>query len=73
MNIMNTRPAITIFDEDTAITILKPYSGEYIDQLFILHEDAYGEAIGMMTPIKDLRSKLNITDEEFDEILFKLR
>lgn len=70
---MKVRPAITIFDEDTALTLVKPYSDEYRNQLFVIHEDAYGEAVGIMTPIEDLRSKLNITNEEFNEMLLKLK
>jgi hypothetical protein len=69
---MNTRKAITIFDEDTALTLLRPYSDEYRNQLFVIHEDAYGEAVGMLTPIDELKTRLNITDEEFDEILNQL-
>jgi len=67
------RPAVTIYDEDWAITLLKPISGEYSNYLFVVHEDAYGEAVGILTPIKELRTKLNMTDEEFDEILSQLK
>jgi hypothetical protein len=66
------RKAITISEEDWAITLLKPFSAEYSNQLFVIHEDAYGEAIGILTPISELRTKLNITEEEFDEILKQL-
>jgi len=67
-----TRPAIVIYDEDIALTLLKPFSEEYKNQLIVINEDAYGEVSTVMTPIKDLRNRLNITEEEFDEILFKL-
>lgn len=70
---MTTRPAVTIFDEDTALTILKPFSGEYKNQLIVIHEDAYGEMVAVMEKTSDLKSKLNINDEEFNEILDKLK
>ena len=70
---MNTRPAVTIFDEDTALTILKPFSGEHKNKLIVIHEDAYGEMVSVMETFGDLRIKLNITDEEFDEILLQLK
>jgi hypothetical protein len=70
---MTTRPAVTIFDEDTAITILKPYSGEYKNQLIMIYEDAYGEMVSIMEKTSDLKAKLNITDIEFNEILEKLK
>jgi CBS-domain-containing membrane protein len=69
---MNTRKAITIFDEDSALTLLRPYSDEHSDKLIVIHEDAYGEAVGIVTPISELRTRLNICDEEFDEILNQL-
>jgi hypothetical protein len=66
------RKAITIFDEDTAMTLVKPFSAEYHNQLIVIHEDAYGEAIGVLTPIDEIRSKFDGTDEEFQEILNQL-
>jgi hypothetical protein len=69
---MTTRKAITIFDEDTAITLVKPFSGNYDGQLFVIHEDAYGEAVGIMTPIEQIRKNFGGTTEEFDEILRQL-
>ena len=70
---MNIRPAITIFDEDSALTLLKPYSDEYRDQLFVIHEDAYGEMTGILEYKSELKRKLNITNEEFEELLLKLK
>jgi len=67
------RKAITVFDEDQALTLLKPYSDEHSNQLIVIYEDAYGEAVTILTPIKELRTKLNVGDEEFDEILTQLR
>lgn len=67
-----TRNAITIFDEDTAMTLLKPYSDEYVNQLVVLYEDAYGELTGILMSIEDIKLRLNITNEEFIEILKQL-
>jgi len=66
------RKAITIFDEDTAMTLVKPFSAEYRNQLFVIHEDAYGEAIGILTPVEELRRNFGGSDEEFQEILNQL-
>ena len=66
------RKAITVSEEDWAITLLKPFSGEYRDQLFVINEDAYGEARMTIERIDDLRIKLNLSNEEFDEILSQL-
>lgn len=70
-----TRAAITIVDkvyEDSAITLLKPYSGEYRDQLFVIYEDAYGELTGKLELKTDIQKKLNFSDEEFNIILDQL-
>jgi len=64
-----TRKAITIINVDSAITLLKPFSSEYHDHLFVIHEDAYGELFGILTSIKDIRDKLSITDEEMENIV----
>ena len=66
------RKAITIFDEDTAMTLVRPFSDEYRGQLFVIHEDAYGEAVGIMTPIEQIRKNFSGTTEEFEEILKQL-
>jgi hypothetical protein len=68
-----TRHAITIFDEDCAHTILKPFSDEYKDMYYVLFEDAYGEAIGEMIPESNLKFKLNLTDDEFNECINALK
>lgn len=69
---MNKRKAISLFDEDTATTFLRPYSGEYHNCLIVITEDAHGEFNGIITPIKDIKNKLNITDEELAEMIVKL-
>jgi CBS-domain-containing membrane protein len=69
---MYTRPAITIFDEDTALTLLRPFSDEYTNQIIVIHEDAYGEMVGILTPIEDLRFRLTMDNKEFDKMISKL-
>lgn len=65
----NIRKATTIYDEDSAMTLLKPFSGEYDNQLFVIYEDAYGEAVFAIRKISELRREVNMTAEEFDEII----
>lgn len=63
------RKAVVVSEEDSAITLLKPYSGTYQNNLFVIHEDAYGEACMTIERIDDIRIKLSLSDEEFNEIL----
>lgn len=72
MKTKTIRKAITIFDDDTAMTVVKPFSGEYGNELFVIHEDAYGEIIGFLKPIDEIKKKFNGTDEEFKEIINQL-
>ena len=67
-----TRKAIIVSEEDWAITLLKPFSGEYRNLLFVINEDAYGEARMTIESIDDLRIKLNLCDDEFNDILSQL-
>ena len=66
------RKAIVISEDDSAITLLKPFSGNYENHLFVVHEDAHGEARMTIERIDDLKKKLNYCDEEFNELLNKL-
>ena len=63
------RKAVVVSEDDSAVTLLKPFSGNYDNHLFVVHEDAYGEARMTIERIDDLRIKLNVSDEEFNEIL----
>jgi hypothetical protein len=63
------RKAVVISEDDSAMTLLKPYSGEYKNHLFVVHEDAFGEACMTIERIDDIRQKLSLCDEEFNEIL----
>lgn len=67
-----TRKAIIVSEEDWVITLLKPFSGEYRDQLFVIHEDAYGEARMTIERIDDLKIKYNVSEKEFNKILSQL-
>lgn len=73
---MHERKAIVIVgygDEDfSATTILKPMSEEYLNFLIVVSEDAYGEFSGKLVPKPDLKKRLNLTDEEFEEMQKKL-
>jgi len=52
---MTSRKAIVISEDDSAMTLLKPFSGEYRNHLFVVHEDAHGEARMTIERIDDLR------------------
>jgi DNA-binding transcriptional regulator YiaG len=69
---MTSRKAIVISEDDSAMTLLKPFSGEYRNHLFVVHEDAHGEARMTIERIDDLRRKTGVSDEEFNEMLEKL-
>jgi hypothetical protein len=66
------RKAITIYDEDSTSTFMKPFSEEYSNQLLIIHEDAYGKAVLVMESIEDIKKKFSGDSEEFDEMLRQL-
>lgn len=67
------RKAVVISEDESAMTLLKPYSGQYENQLFVIHEDAFGEAYMTIERIDDLRKTFIGCDEEFNEILDKLK
>lgn len=69
---ISTRKSVVLHEEDSAITLLKPYSGEHYGKLFMINEDAYGEFYGVLTPIDEIRKRLNLSDEEFQFYIDKL-
>lgn len=70
---MQNRKAVVIHEEDfSAITILKPYSSEYLDFLYVIYEDAHGEMNGELITKTKLKKRLNLCDEEFEEMLKQL-
>jgi hypothetical protein len=64
-----TRKATIIIDEDSSLTLIKPFLKENADMLFVIYEDAYGEMDGALTFINEVKSRLNLSDEEFNEII----
>lgn len=66
------RKAVVVSEDDSAMTLLKPFSGQYQNHLFVIYEDAYGEARMIIERIDDLRIKLSLSDEEFQEMLNSL-
>ena len=66
------RKAIVIYEEDSAITILKPFSEEHLNYLCVINEDAYGEFLGELITKTELKKRLNYSDEEFNKILKQL-
>jgi hypothetical protein len=67
------RKAVSVFDESDATTFLKPFSGEYLNYLIVIHEDAYGEMRLELVPIDEIGKNFGGSDEEFQEILKQLR
>lgn len=71
---MHERKAVVVHNDDdfSATTILKPFSEEYLNYLYVICEDAYGEFSGALVAKTDLKKRLNICDEEFEKMLKKL-
>jgi len=70
---MHTRQAVVIHEEDfSSLTILKPFSEEYINFLYLIEENAYGDFHGNLITKDNLKKRLNFNDEEFAELLNKL-
>lgn len=70
---MQNRKTVVLHEEDfSAITILKPFSEEYLNYLYVIYEDAYGEMTGSLTPKTELKKRLSLCDEEFNEMINKL-
>jgi len=70
---MHPRKTVVIHEEDfSAITIMKPFSDEYLNYLIVVHEDAYGEMRLDLAPKDGLKKRLNLCDEEFNEMINKL-
>ena len=70
---MQTRKNVVIHEEDfSAITIIKPFSEEYLNYLFMIFEDAYGEMKGVLITRTELQKRLSLGDDEFNKIINKL-
>ncbi len=70
---MQPRKSVVIHEEDfSSITIMKPFSDGYRNHLIVIHEDAYGEMMTNLTPKSDLKKRLSLSDEEFEEMQKRL-
>lgn len=71
---MHERKAVVIHNDDdfSATTILKPMSEEYLNYLYVICEDAYGEFSGNLVLKDDLKKRLGYSDEEFETLLKKV-
>jgi len=64
---MTNRVVKTKYDEDNAVTILKPLSSEHDGKLIVIFEDAYGDfGINLMTE-KGVMNNYQITEKEIEE------
>lgn len=71
---MHTRKAVVVhgIDEFSATTILRPISEEYMNYLYVICEDAYGEFHGDLVTRLELKKRLGFSDEEFEDMLKQL-
>jgi hypothetical protein len=74
---MHERNAIVVVahgndDEFSATTVLKPMSEEYLNYLYVICEDAYGEFSGGLVQKPVLQERLQYSDDEFELLLKKL-
>jgi len=54
------RKAIVIYEEDSATTILKPFSEEHLNYLCVINEDAYGEFLGELITKNRIEKKIEL-------------
>ena len=59
-------------DEFSATTVLKPMSEEYLNFLYVICEDAYGEFGGNLVLKTTLQARLKFSDAEFEELMRRL-
>lgn len=68
----NDRNAVLIFQDDFSLTFIKPLSPHYDDQLIVIHEDAYGDAVSGLIHVKTIKDNYRLSSETISEILKKL-
>lgn len=56
-------------DDDSSVTLLKPFSDEYNSSLFVISEDAYGEIGGELTNFKNIIIGAGLSVKDFKELL----
>ncbi|MEA3295882.1 MAG: hypothetical protein U9Q27_01935 [Patescibacteria group bacterium] len=66
------RNTITIFKEDISYTFLKPFSGEHLNKLIVICEDAYGDFISSIMNNEAIHEKYNIDKTTIKDIFNKL-
>ena len=71
---MHTRKAVVVhgIDESSATTVLRPFSEEYLNYLYVVCEDAYGEFSSDLVLRTELQTRLGFSDEEFEDMLKQL-
>lgn len=72
MKINTTRKTIVITDDDSSMTLMKPFSQEHQGKLIVIHEDAYGGFNAALTSIEEIKQNILISDEEFNKWIFNL-
>lgn len=67
---MKIRKAVTIYKDEIAYTFLRPLSGEHQKTLFVIFEDAFGEAVTQIMTKDQIFEELqvNISETEYEEI-----
>lgn len=66
---MNTRKSITLVNDDVAYTFIKPFSQKQGESLFVVFEDAYGDAVFSIMTKKEIIEQLNVSEEKYVEIV----
>jgi hypothetical protein len=66
---MNTRKSITLINDDVAYTFIKPFSQEHGKSLFVIFEDAYGDAVFSIMKKNEIIEQLEIPEEKYEEII----
>lgn len=69
---LNDRNALLLFQDDYSLTFIKPLSGYYNDQIIVIYEDAYGDAVSGLMNIKTIKDNYRLSSEAISEILKKL-
>ena len=69
---MSTRKAVVVHEEDfSALTIMKPFSDEYLNHYITVFEDAYGEVQMKLVHKDDLMKRLGVDEEGFAELMME--
>ena len=70
---MCSRKNVVVHEEDfSSLTIMKPFSEGYLNFYITVFEDAYGEVTMKLIQKDHLKKRLNLSEEEFENLLKKL-